>query len=413
MRISTSMFHQRGVNGILDQQASLLEIQSRIASGKRIVSPADDPTGSVQIIRLTQAKSLTEQYLRNSSAAEGRLQLEENAVQGVEDSLQRVRELAIQSANSILSNQDRKAIALELRQHLQGLIGLANTRDANQEYLFAGNQVTQQPFSQLASGSVVYNGDQGQRAIQISSAQQLRDGDTGHALFMDISNGNGRFSVQAAPANSGSGIIDPGTVFDAAAYVADTYTISLVTNAAGNLAYSVSGASSGQLIPPLPQDPVLNAPDYVAGAAIRFNGVETRLEGAPIDGDVFTVTPSVKQDLFTTLADLASALETNVFTSTQRAAVQNRVNAAVVNIDRAFDNLVGIRTGIGARLKMIEDRNLGNESFLLEINTTLSEIQDLDIVSAATELQRRVVSLEAAQSAFIRIQGLSLFNFIR
>ncbi len=413
MRISTTLFHQRGLGGILDQQSSLVNLQAKIASGRRITSPSDDPSGSVQALRLTQTKAVIEQYMRNSDMALNRLQLEEVTIQGVEDKLLRVRELAIQASNSILGNQDRSAIAIELREHLQALRGLANTQDSNQEYLFAGNQVTQKPFSELPDGTTVYNGDQGERSIQISSGQRLKDGDSGHSVFMDILNGNGTFEVQAALGNSGSGIIDPGQVFDTTAYVADDYTISFVTNAAGNLAYNVVGVNSGQLIPPLPANPVLNAPDYLDGAAIRFNGIETKIEADPVDGDTFTLIPSSKQDLFTTVDKLASALEIPVYDSTQRSQAHNIISSSIVDLDRAFDKVTNIRTGIGSRLRTIEDRSATNESFLLEITSTLSDIQDLDIVSAAGELQRRLTALEAAQSAYVRIQGLTLFNFIR
>ncbi|MFT7460488.1 MAG: flagellar hook-associated protein 3 FlgL [Planctomycetota bacterium] len=412
MRISTSLFNQRGLASILDQQSALLDIQTKIATGKRISSPSDDPSGSIQIIKLSEAKSVTEQYIRNSDSALSRLQLEESTIKSVEDTLLRVRELSIQSGNSILSNQDRKAIAIELRQHLQGLIGLANSQDANQDYLFAGNQVGQRPFSLVAGGNVAYNGDQGQRAIQISSGQQISDGDTGMAVFMDISKGNGKFSVQDSPTNTGAGIIDPGQVFDASAYVADDYTISFVTNASGNIGYNVVGAASGQLIPPLPQDPTLNAPDYVAGTNIRFNGVETKIEASPAIGDIFTITPSVKQDIFTTIDELATALETDAIGSEQGAKVQNQISASIVNLDRAMDKMSEIRSNIGARLKLVEDRSLTNESFLFDITTTLSDVQDLDLISAASELQQRLAALEASQAAFIRIQGLSLFNYI-
>ena len=413
MRISTALFQQRGLHGILDQQAALVDIQSKIASGKRISSPSDDPSGSVQILRLSQAKSVVEQYIRNSGNALNRLQLEEITIKSAEDTLVRVRELAIQSGNSTLSNQDRKAIASELRQHLQGLLGLANAQDASQEYLFAGNQVSTKPFTQLAGGNIVYNGDQGQRAIQISSGQQINDGDTGLAVFMDIINGNSSFTTQYVPGNSGAGIIDPGQVIDASTYVADDYTITFVTNASGNLGYNVVGVAGGQLIPPLPQDPILNAPDYVDGAAIRFNGLETKIEGNPAIGDVFGINPSVKQDLFSTIANLAAALEADVQDPSLRAKVQNTISASIVNLDRVMDKMTEIRSNIGARLKLIEDRTFTNEAFLLDLTATLSEVQDLDLISAAAELQQRLISLEASQAAFIRIQGLSLFNYIR
>ena len=413
LRISTALFHQRGLSGILEQQSALVDIQSKIASGKRISSPADDPSGSVQVIRLSQARSVTEQYIRNSDAAINRLQLEENTIKSAEDILHRVRELAVQAGNSTLSNQDRAAIAIEVRQQLQGLIGLANTRDANQEFLFSGNLVNQQPFSQLAAGNIVYNGDQGTRAVQISSGQQVVDSDSGMRVFMDIENGNGDFYTETFPANTGTGVIDPGFIHDSSSYLADDYTINFVINSSGQLAYNVSGVGSGQVVPPLPQNPVNDAVTYVPGAAIRFNGIETKLDGAPVAGDNFAVNSSIRQDVFTTISQLAAALENPVPDSVQGAKLQTQIGASIENIDRAMDNFGVTRSSIGSRLKLIDSRIETNESFLLEITSTLSEIEDLDIVSAATELQQRLSSLEASQAAFVRIQGLTLFNFIR
>ena len=411
MRISTSLLNQRGLEGILEQQARLSRIQSQIASNKRINSPSDDPSGSAQILRLSQTIAVTEQYIRNSDAALNRLRLEENALSGVEAALLNVRELAVQASNGVLTDQDRQAIADEVRQYLAELVGLANSKDANQEYLFSGNQVHKQTISQV-NGSFIYNGDQGQRTIQVSSGLRIADSDTGSAVFMDIINGNGSFTTQDNPANTGTGIIDTGQVFDQGAYVEDTYTINFVTNANGNLAYNVIGAASGQLIPPLPQDPTLDAPDYVSEQSIRFNGIETKISALPVTGDSFTVQPSVKQDMFTSVANLASALESDTFDAVDRAKVLNQVSRSFVDIDRAFDNVLERRSSIGARLNIIESKTATNESFVLELKTTLSSVQDLDIASAAVELQQRLTSLEAAQASFVRIQGLSLFDVL-
>lgn len=411
MRISTALINQRALNGILNQQVGLSDLQLKIATGKRINVPSDDPIGAAQIVRLTETIRTNEQFIRNADRAKSRLVLEESVLASVEIALQRMRELALQASNSPLSNLDRQAIAIEVRQRLDELLSLANSRDANQKFLFAGSQVNTQPVTQT-SGGFVYNGDQGQRSIQISSNLQVKDGDSGSVVFFDNITGNGTFNVQDNLANTGSGIIDPGTVFDRSALVRETYTISFVTNSSANLAFNVVGSVSGQLIPPLPADPVLNAPDFVAGNAMRFNGIETKIDAAPVAGDSFTVQPSVKQDLFTSVANLASALETRTFTASQRAQVQNQINRSIMDLDRAFDNIIETRSRVGSRLSIIDEKTASNESFILEITSTLSEVQDLDLISAASEMSVRVGTLEAAQASFVRIQGLSLFNFL-
>ena len=410
-RISTSYFNQRGTNSILEQQGKLAEIQEQVASGRRIVRPSDDPSGSSQIVRLTQAIELNTQYQRNISIIDNRLSLEEITLESFQNGLIRIRELALQANNATLTQADRQAIAQEVSERLQELLALGNTRDANDEYLFSGFSVKTQPFSENPDGSFSYNGDQGQRQIQIASGRQVADSDNGIAIFMDIINGNGTFQAGFNNANTGSGMIDVGQLVDSASYVEDTYTITFVTNSNGNTGYNIIGASSGQIVPALPLNAINDAPDYVDSAAITFNGIETTIQGQPDVGDTFTISPSNKQDVFTTVSDLITAMEGGGGLSND-TQIQNAISHALVDLDQAFDNVLRFRTSIGARLNTIDDQQNVNETFLLDLQTTLSETQDLDYTSAITELQLRIVALESAQASFSRIQSLSLFEFI-
>ncbi len=412
MRVSTASYVQRGLDGILDQQRQLADIQEQVASGRRINKPSDDPTGIAQVIRLNQAIATTDQYQRNADTARNRLALSESTINAVENSLIRVRELAIQAGNSTLSQTDREALAAEVRERLGELLGLANTRDSNQEYLYSGNRVTTRPFSQTADGGFIYHGDQGQRALQISSGRQIPDGDSGHDLFVDIKNGNGTFQVNFSNANTGDGIFSIGSLIDSTAYVVDDYTISFVTNANGNLAYNVVGANSGQVIPPLPQDAINDAPEYVSGGDIQFNGIQTSISGTPALGDTFTVTPSQSQDIFTTLQEFQSVLEGDATGQSGLSATFNGINQAIANIDLALENVFQVRAELGARLKTIDDQTSINDAFRLDMQTTLSGVQDLDYTAAIVELQSRLVAIEAAQLSYNRLQGLSLFNFL-
>lgn len=412
MRVSTAYFTQRGLTSMLEQQKRLADIQEQISSGKRLLRPSDDPTGSAQILRLEQALSVTNQYQRNADNALNRLTLQESTLDGVQDSLLRIREIAIQGANPIIGNTDRLALAQEVRERLSELVSLANTQDANQEYLFSGYKVTTKPISQAADGTFQYAGDQGQRALQISSGRQIKDSDSGNDVFIDIKNGNGTFQTNANALNGGTGVFDIGQVVDPTAYVAETYTITLVTNGSGNLGYNVVGSISGQLIPVLPQNPVTDAPDYSDGGSIQFNGIQTGITGAPADGDSFTITPSSTQDMFTSVQKLVTALETTINDPSGQSDILNLINPALSEMDLAFDNVTRIRTSVGARLKTIDDQINVNEGFKIEMSTTLSKVRDLDIAEAAVELQSRLIALQAAQSTYTRIQGLSLFDHI-
>ena len=410
MRLSTSLINQMGLNQLLDQQSRISTLQQQIASGKRILKPSDDPAAAVQVLRLTEEINITNQYQRNSDFVSSRLSLEESVLSGIEDSLIRVRELAIQGNNSTLRSTDRQAISTEINERLQEILGLANTQDANNEYLFSGFQTQVKPFSQNPDGSFRYEGDQGDRTIRISSGRTIADSHNGIDVFADILNGNGTFQVNDTASNTGTGIIAVGQVTDTTTYVEDTYTISFVTNAAGNLAYNVVGATSGQIIPPLPQNLVNDAPDYVSGAAINFNGVETSISETPDVGDTFTVSPSTKQSVFETVQNVIDALGVSTNTPPGDVKRQNQMARAIQDIDQVFENILRVRTDIGARLRTIDDQVDTNETFLIDLQSTRSQAQDTDLTSAITDLTARLAALEATQAAIVRVQNLSLFN---
>ncbi len=177
----------------------------------------------------TQALAQSQQYVTNSNAAQTRLSTEDNALSQVQSSLQSLRDLALEANNSGLSDQDRSAIATQATQIQNTLLGLANTQDGNGEYLFGGFSTGTQPFTLSASGAT-YNGDQGQRMVQIGPGQTIPDSDNGNAVFQQIKNGNGTFNVTlpAPPAgNTGTGVVGAASVSNPQTYAAGNgqYTI--------------------------------------------------------------------------------------------------------------------------------------------------------------------------------------------
>jgi len=412
MRISTSQMHQQSVSAMLQKQVEMAKTQQQLSSGRRILTPQDDPAGSIRVLDFGEVRATVNQYQRNADAAAGSLSIEESTLEGVTNVLQRARELALRGNNDTLNDQDRQSIVLDLRELRSQLIQLANTKDGSGDYLFAGYQVGARPFSQDASGAVTYNGDQGQRYVQIGADRQVPITDSGSALFREIRSGNGTFVASADAVNAGSGIIDPGNVIDPSAYVADTYTITFVTNASGDLAYQVVGAASGQVVPPLPDVIPDDAPAYQSGSAISFSGMETTITGAPLAGDTFTVSPSPNQDMFATLQNLSDAMETPTVTAAARASLHERVSRALVNIDQSLGKTLEVRSRVGARLNAIETQQAVNEAHLVDIEESLSSLNDLDYTEAISRLNQQQVALQAAQQAYVRVQGLSLFNYL-
>ncbi|MDX5297459.1 MAG: flagellar hook-associated protein FlgL, partial [Gammaproteobacteria bacterium] len=148
MRISTQQIFGNGVSSMQKLSAQQQMTQQQIASGKRVLNPADDPAAATRILQMTDEIARIEQFKKNVDSVDNRLKQEDATLGSITDVLTRVRELAIQSGDGALSAEDRKFIAAELRQRLEQMAGLMNTRDATGEYIFAGHQGGKPAFAQ-------------------------------------------------------------------------------------------------------------------------------------------------------------------------------------------------------------------------------------------------------------------------
>ena len=294
MRISTSLLYQRGVDAIERQQVNLSKTEQQLATGERLSSPADDPFASTRIVALEEEETLLNQYNRNSDYALTRLEQEETALTSAINALQRLRELAVQTANGVYSTQDRQAISEEASQIRDGLLQVANTTNEDGEYIFSGNRMDTPAFD----NTYTYQGDQGQRFIQIGKSRQVETGDSGYEVFENI------------PGATGGNVMQ----------IADSYATFL---AAGT------------------QDP-------------------------------------------------------------------NAIN----DIDAAINHLAVIRSRIGGRVNAINSEQGANDSFSESIQKNKSMLKDLDYADAISRFNQELAGLQAAQQSFIKIQNLSLFNYI-
>ena len=202
MRISTNQVYGKGVLAMERNQSQLVKLQNQISSGRRLQSPADDPAAAAQALGVTQARQVAAQYAQNQGDASNRLSLVETQLTSLTDLLQSVRERVVQAGNTILADSDRQAIAADLEARFDEMLGIANSRDAQGDYLFSGYQGGQEPFARSAgttpgSTSVTYSGDDGQRLLQVTSSQQMASNVTGSDLFMNIRASDGSTSVSA------------------------------------------------------------------------------------------------------------------------------------------------------------------------------------------------------------------------
>ncbi|MFT5504366.1 MAG: flagellar hook-associated protein 3 FlgL [Gammaproteobacteria bacterium] len=302
MRISTSQIYQQNIQSFARQQEKLSTLQQQVSTGTRILKPSDDPAASTKVLELQEQFGLINQYQRNIDFAETRLQLQENSVSSIENVLIRVKELSLQGNNATQDFESRKAIALEIDQLNLELLAIANTLDSNGEYLFAGFQNASQPFTESITGSishVVFNGDSGEREMQISLSRKMNVDTQGRDLFMSIPTANALNEVTAA-GNVGSSELAPAHVFDVGNYVADTYTIvfDTVSSTPGTV-YSISNSAGN----------IVASGTYTDSEDIDFMGIRTSVTGTPANSDSFTISQGQYQSVFEILSTLSESLK--------------------------------------------------------------------------------------------------------
>ncbi len=402
MRVSTSTIHDTSVNSLLKQQAELFKTQQHVSTGRRILTPADDPIAATQALDVTQAASINSQFETNRENAASTLGLVENVLQSVTKLIQNVQEVTVNAGNPTLSDSNRDGIVAELRGRLEELVGLANSTDQSGQFLFSGFQGDTKPFSQVASG-IQYNGDQGQRLTQVSIRRQLAVSDSGANVFERIQNGNGVFVTAADQTNNGTGIIDSGTVTTPASLTGNDYQINF-TVAAGVTTYDVVNTTTGAT--------VSAGNNYDSNNAISFDGIQFAIKGEPANGDQFTVAPSTNESLFKTINNLITAIDTPVAGQPDGTRLTNSLNTALNNLDHGLDNILTIRASIGARLQEIDSLNSFGSDLDLQFQSTLSRLQDVDLAESISELTQQQLFLEAAQRSFATVSRLSLFNFL-
>lgn len=405
IRISTSQTFTQGTNSILDNQSKVNQTQLQLSKGTRILKPSDDPIGSAVALDLQRQIDNATQYISNGQTAETKLEVQEAALSNVTDILQRIRDLTLQAANSTLNQTDRAAITVEIEQRLDELVGLGNSQLANGEYLFSGYKTDVKPFTKDGTGTISYNGDQGVLNVNVNTSVRVESGNSGDEVFFDIKTGNGSFVTTGDSSNLGTGVISSAVLEDPTVYVGDIYTIDFSLNGSGSLQYQITGANTG---------PVYTAPLplYDEDSKVSFNGISYSISGFPSDGDSFTVEPSFRQSVFATVNQIVSALQIPNTTATLQATFQNALNVGLQNLDQAMIHVDEVRASVGSRLNVIESEGGINESLKVEAQSALSIVKDLDYAEAITELNKRTLALQAAQQSFVKVQGLSLFEFI-
>ena len=455
--------------------AKLIRAQEQVASGKRILRPSDDPSGTALVLAL---KKRTGDIDRWSASADSGRPLVDEAASAVNDgveALAEARALVMQGLNGTYNAVDRASIAEQVSSLRDRLFTVGNT-ESNGVYLFGGTRSEIPPFqSSLVDGKtrVTYHGDDHARSIQVGPNSLVETGIAGSKLFAK-SEGRGASyaglsgAAAGTTADQGSGFetldvrhdATTGTLGAGLAFAGggaqDTFLANravVVDSTAGTVRF---GTGPATLIPTtisgLRSDVRVkdehgaeihldfsgwNGTDFsgsVSGSgsmsidgmnytAIDFTSTDVELEHAATGAVLHVNTTAIERagaelvtfsgtgNAFDTLQGVIDDLR-NV-DGLDAAGVTQRLTKRLAELDRNRDNLTTGLAALGARSAQLGDARSRLQDLGLEVAKLRTNVEDVDLSTAVLDMNRTEQALQLAQQTGVKLLQNTLMNYLR
>jgi flagellin len=181
MRINTNIAALNSYNQLNNTNNSMQKSLERLSSGSRINRAADDAAGLAISEKMNAQTRGLAQAQRNAQDGISMIQTAEGALKETHSMLQRMRELAVQSANDSNTDDDRAQIQEEINQLSTQIDDIASDTQFNTKNLLNGDQAT---GSELTFQIGANSGENLTLAIQDMSSSELS---TGSLSDIDVS----------------------------------------------------------------------------------------------------------------------------------------------------------------------------------------------------------------------------------
>lgn len=402
MRITTNMIYDRNLatmSKVSERQNTAYE---QLMTGDKFSRAGEDPAGMSQKMALTKEIDLFKQYSVNGSLLENSLGHEDTVLTSINNAMLSAKTLIQKANSSAMGSEERNAIASELEGLQKQMFDLMNSKNSQGEFIFGGNQSKTQPFVKDASGNYVFQGDTGQRSIQISPTVQIPANDSGFDLFETVAT---RRTASAASANIKVGVGDQGN-FES--FYRNNYDSSLASNA-----FTVSTVAG----PPDTYEikdsggTLVQSGDYSAGNKIAFNGLELTLD-LPAGGadQNFTLDAPKNDNVLNGMSDFISALRDPTLSADD---FQLAVADATTHMDNARTKVDRGQGDVGSRLNSLEQVMGSNDGLSTLNQQARAKVSEADMYEVIAALSKEDAAMSASQLAFSKISKLTLFDYIR
>ena len=354
MRISTAQYYSFTSDHLQRLQSQLNTTQEQISTNSKILHYSDNPIDSASIAQLEQHAARLDQYKKNIQVATNQNEQVSLVLDNVTQLLVRVKELGSQANSAAVSDTSKTQITNELSGLLDQLQGLLNSKDVNGHYLFSGFNESQKPFLTDAEAGIEPTVTDPKaadpKATDPEAAPPKDDSTTAPPRDNDIAPPAGKITVNANYQYSGN---------------QGQKQIQLDDN------YWIPGVSSGYDL---------------------FENI-TSIQGST----------SVKRGVLSTVDQLSQNITDGSSTD---------ISNDLIHLDKVIEHITNATSTVGARLQQLDNAVSFQDALATSTQQWLSKLKDVDISTAATQLNIQSLALQATQASFAKISGLSLFNFL-
>ncbi len=350
MRIADNMTYDQVRGNIGKNRSQMTELQNQASTQKRVNKPSDDPVAASRVLSSRIDFQGNKQYVKNLNYAKTFLDMTDQALGEVSESLMRMKELAINQANDAsASEESRRVVATEVEQIFNQIVGIGN-RKLGDRFIFGGYKTQQRPFD--SNGN--YDGDSGEMMLHIDKATFLPMNVAGNRVFL------------------GEGMSEKGVV-----------------RASPEQATTIEEYKAREMEQTF--DPSQTTPYEMRGPA----GVRT--EAMPEN-----------EIMGTNLFHVAKQLEISLRTDDKRG-----VQDSLEMLDNALAQVVLARSQVGSRATSVENLLQSLEKAKVDNQVSISQYEDADVFATISDMNKTESTLQATLETSGKLVQPSLLNFLR
>jgi flagellin len=388
--IATNQLANQALLNLNRNQGGLGKLVNQLSSGLRVNTAADDPSGLAISVNLNDQAAGFDTANLNVQDATNAANVADGALSTVTSILQRIRNLAIEAANTITSPTDRQALQAEVGQLLQEVNQISSATNFNGQALLDGSHAGFQP-SQAAAAVITANS-------QIGTANTAGSSSLVTSVSISASSTaivDGTIQLQVAQLNATQQGIVVSFYTTATASYSQLSTVYTLTGA--NLVVTIDGVtvnvngSAGTV--DVNETSFIKVTQFVSvnsnpnGPAFQFQGGAN--EGATITVGLVSVSTSALR-----ISNVNVATTQIVAGNPSSAGAVLGAQDAIGQIDQAITQVNGARAILGAVISRLQNAEKNNNIASVNLTASASDITDLNVGQATAEYNKTQILVQ-------------------